>query len=152
MRKTLPFIAATLLLGACGEKPADNAVADNGLANAEVVPPDEMPVEEGAANETNATAATAAATDAWVGKWTGPEGLALEISKLDAPGTYDLKITLLDGANSYRGTGDGETIRFVRDGAQETIRTASGDETGLKYLAGKKDCLMIKQAEGFCRD
>lgn len=153
MRKALPLIAATLLLSACGDKPADNtAIADNALTNAEELPANEEPaLEDAAANAGNASNAVALPADAWVGKWTGPEGLALEIAKLDTPGTYDIKITLLDGANSYRGTGEGETIRFVRGGVAETIRKASGDETGLKYLAGKTNCLMIKPAEGFCR-
>ena len=27
-----------------------------------------------------------------------------------------------------------------------------GDATGLKYLAGKKDCLTVEPGEGYCRD
>jgi hypothetical protein len=50
------------------------------------------------------------------------------------------------------GTADGDVIRFERGGVRETIRKATGDQTGLKWLAGKQNCLVIKQAEGFCRD
>jgi len=43
-------------------------------------------------------------------------------------------------------------IRFIRNGRPESIRAATGDETGLKWLAGKQNCLMIQQGEGFCRE
>jgi hypothetical protein len=146
------FVGA-MLLSACSKQPAENnlaAAADNGLA---------MDIEEVPANEGPSTGATdlpteeaGAATDAWAGKWTGPEGLVLEIAKTAAPGRYDVKVTLLDGAGSYTGTADGDVIRFERGGVRETIRKATGDQTGLKWLAGKQNCLVIKQAEGFCRD
>ncbi len=152
MRIAPLFLAAAILLSACSKQPAENnaAAADNGLA---------MDIEEVPANEGPSTGATdlpadeaGAATDAWVGKWTGPEGLVLDIAKTATSGRYDVKVTLLDGAGSYTGTADGDVIRFSRAGTQETIRKATGDETGLKWLAGKQNCLVIKQGEGFCRD
>lgn len=154
MRYAFPLIAAALL-SACGEKTAENVTVTDNLAaeNVEEVPANEEPVD---ANLIEADIAgdggSAAATDAWVGRWTGPEGLALDIARAETPGSYNLKITLLDGTQSYVGTASGDTIRFTRNGAQAAIRKASGDETGLKYLAGKQNCLMIGQAEGFCRD
>jgi len=153
MRIAPVLLAGVLLLSACGKQPAeDNAVVapDNGLA---------MDIEEVPANEGPSTGATdlpteeaGAATDVWAGKWTGPEGLVLEIAKTATPGRYDVKVTLLDGVGSYTGTADGDAIRFERGGVRETIRKATGDETGLKWLAGKQNCLVIKQGEGFCRD
>jgi hypothetical protein len=91
-------------------------------------------------------------TDAWIGKWIGVEGLVLNIQKSDEKRHYVLSVTLLDGTKSYDGVIDGDVIRFTRDGRPESIRTATGDETGLKWLAGKQNCLMIKQGEGFCRE
>lgn len=90
-------------------------------------------------------------TDAWIGKWVGVEGLVLDIAKADLPGRYRLRVTLLDGTSDYAGRADGETIRFTRDGKEETIRATNGAGTGLKWLAEKKDCLVIKPGEGFCR-
>lgn len=97
---------------------------------------------------------TAASVDvaAWAGKWTGPEGMYATIT----PGT-DGKVSLemqsdLDTKGTYEGTATAEGISFKR--AEETLvlKMATGDETGLKYLAGKKDCLMVKSGEGYCRD
>ncbi len=153
MRIAPLLFAGVLLLSACGKQPAQGnaaAGADNGLA---------MEIEEVPANEGPSTGATdlpmdeaGAATDGWVGKWTGPEGLVLDIAKTATAGRYDVKVTLLDGSGSYAGIADGGVIRFDRAGTQETIRKATGDETGLKWLAGKQNCLVIKQGEGFCRD
>lgn len=97
-------------------------------------------------------AAPTLATDAWAGKWVGVEGLALDIAKTDTPGRYALKVALMDGSDDYQGHAEGDTIRFTRDGKEETIRQASGAETGLKWLADKKNCLVIQPGEGFCRD
>ena len=74
------------------------------------------------------------------------KGLALDIARGDRPGTYRLHIALMDGANDYIGTADGDMIRFTRDGKAETIRHTSGADTGLKWLADKKDCLTISRA------
>ena len=135
-------LAALLLLGACarGEQagPIDNAVADNFSVEDKI----------GADN----AIVSVLPTDAWVGKWVGVEGLVLDIQPSGEHGRYVLSVTLLDGTNSYEGTADGSVIRFTRNGRPESVRSATGDETGLKWLAGKQNCLMIQQGEGFCRD
>lgn len=149
--KRIAIVAACALLAACGstKQPASetDAVAANAVLPAE---PDIAAIENAAENV--ATAAARLPTDAWIGKWVGVEGLALEISPGPDAGQYALKVTLLDGPANFVGKAAGETIRFAREGKEEVIRKAKGDETGLKYLAGKTDCLMIKQGEGFCRD
>lgn len=138
-------LGALLLLGACarGEdpKPLDNVAADNLAAEDEID-------GDAAAN----AAAAALPTDAWIGKWIGVEGLVLDIQPAGEHGHYVLSVTLLDGTNSYDGTADGNVIRFTRNNRPESVRAATGDETGLKWLAGKQNCLMIQQGEGFCRD
>jgi hypothetical protein len=139
-------LATLLLLAACarGEdaQPLENAIVADNVAQEETLD-DVDPVS-------NASAPLP--TDAWIGKWIGVEGLVLDIQPAGEPGRYILSVTLLDGTKSYDGTADGDMIRFTRDGRSESIRTATGDETGLKWLAGKQNCLMIQQAEGFCRD
>lgn len=88
----------------------------------------------------------------WTGKWTGPEGLYANIT----PG-IDGKIALemqsdLDTKGSYEGTATADGISFKRGEETLLLKKATGDETGLKYLAGKKDCLTVKSGEGYCRD
>lgn len=142
--RTILVLAAALALAGCDRQAANNAAAVP--AENLAVDVEEVPLDEGAA-----PANALAATDGWVGKWAGPEGLVLDVAKAAAPGSYDLKVTLLDGTDNYTGTADGDAIRFTRDGVEERIRAGTGDETGLKYLAGKQNCLIIKPGEGFCR-
>lgn len=91
-------------------------------------------------------------TDKWLGEWTGPEGGFLSISRKQGA-TYELEIHSLDGPNTYEGVAVGDQIEFKRDGKTETIRAGSGEETGMKWLQEKKNCLIIGQGEGgYCRD
>ncbi|MET0361762.1 MAG: hypothetical protein ABW048_08440 [Sphingobium sp.] len=122
------------------EQLADNGVPDSNSASV---------VERGAD-----TAAVALPTDAWTGKWVGPEGLFLTIQPVSgAAGHYTIvNRDTLDREASYSGIAEGATIRFVRDSKDLVIRPGSGDDTGFKWLAGKKDCLIvIRGQEGYCR-
>jgi hypothetical protein len=58
----------------------------------------------------------------------------------------------LDTKGSYDGEDSEHGIKFKRGSEELSLRRGSGDETGLKYLAGKKDCLIVKPGEGYCRD
>ncbi|WP_299696511.1 hypothetical protein [Hydrocarboniphaga sp.] len=93
--------------------------------------------------------ATAEIPQRWLGQWTGPEGTLLWLSENGAG--YTVKIQSLDGPATYQGDGVGDHIEFQRDGKTETIRATGGKETGMKWLMDKRDCLTIKQGEGFCR-
>lgn len=150
MNRMLYVLGAALIVTGCGgaKTPAENVAAaaadDGGLPPSNALPPPEMEVVP--------PSETSLPTDAWIGKWVGVEGLALDIEPGSAAGKYALSVTLLDGTSQYEGTGQDDAIMFTRAGKAETIRAVSGAETGLKYLADKQDCLMIKQGEGFCRD
>lgn len=113
-------------------------------------PPSSPPAP--AAAPTSTAAPAIAATDAWIGQWTGPEGTFLRIEPAGAPGRYAITIRDLDQARRYEGRADGQLIRFDRDGSEATIRAGDGDATGMKWLAGKHDCLVIAPGEGYCRD
>ena len=67
-----------------------------------------------------------------------PAALATSATE-DTKGTYD-------GEDSEHG------IRFKRGGEDLSLHRGNGDDTGLKYLAGKKECLIVKEGEGYCRD
>lgn len=130
MKRALLTLSMLAALTACNERsapPAGNPVA----------PPAAMSVKP-------------PPTDSWIGEWTGPEGTALRIA--GAGGNYDLTIHDLDGPRSFKGRVDGMAIRFERDGVAEAIHAGNGDATGMKWLAGKVDCLVVRDGEGYCRD
>ena len=94
--------------------------------------------------------ASSTATDAWVGRWNGPEGTSLEIAPIGSG--YEVTIKDLDAARTFIGSAADGRIEFRRDGVPEAIKATNGDETGMKWLAGKTNCLTIKLGEGYCRD
>ena len=88
--------------------------------------------------------------DKWLGKWIGPEGTTLVLSK-NGNG-YDVRIRSLDGVKTFKGEPRGDGISFGRNGETESIRLGTGKETGMKWLLNKKNCLIIRTGEGFCRE
>lgn len=86
----------------------------------------------------------------WKGRWTGPEGTYLEIA--DAQAGYEIVISSLDGPRTFEGKAEDGAIIFTRDGKQESITAGTGSDTGMKWLAEKKNCLVIAKGEGYCRD
>ncbi|PZO78212.1 MAG: hypothetical protein DI632_06950 [Sphingomonas hengshuiensis] len=58
----------------------------------------------------------------------------------------------LDNEGTYAGTITPGGIRFRRGAETLMLRPSDGDATGLKWLAGKKDCLTVRPGEGYCRD
>ncbi len=92
----------------------------------------------------------AAATDAWLGSWTGPEGTQLSIA--GGEGSYQLTIRNLDGPLTFPGVAVEVGIEFQRAGVTEVIRATDGAGTGMKWLADKRNCLVVRPGEGFCRD
>ena len=97
-----------------------------------------------------ATLADSAVTDKWIGKWTGPEGTFLRLT--GGKGSYEVSIENLDGLRKFEGKRVAEEIHFQRDDKWETIRATDGPGTSMKWLAKKKDCLLVRVGEGFCRD
>jgi hypothetical protein len=88
-------------------------------------------------------------TEKWLGQWNGPEGTFLKLTGGD--GKYEIIISNLDGPRTFSGVSVGNQIQFERDGIKESIRATSGEETGMKWLSDKTDCLTIKSGEGYCR-
>jgi hypothetical protein len=90
-----------------------------------------------------------ASTDGWLGRWDGPEGTFLQLSKTGDQ--YVVVVQDLDGAKRFAGFADGNRIRFERAGKTEYISAGDGEATGMKWLMDKKDCLLTKKGEGWCR-
>ena len=92
---------------------------------------------------------SSAVTDAWLGRWTGPEGTFLSLE--GGNGSYEVTIQNLDGPRVFEGVAAGEEIRFQRDGVLERIRATDGVATGMKWLRDKTNCLTVRYGEGYCR-
>lgn len=90
------------------------------------------------------------AADKWLGKWNGPEGTFLQLA--GGNGRYEVTIQNLDGPRRFQGMAVGAGFEFERDGTKEVVRATTGAETGMKWLAGKSDCLTVRAGEGYCRD
>ena len=139
--------AALVLLAGC-EKAEAPAPAPTDTTTTEV-PVETMP-PEGAAATDPATAPHRFAS--WAGKWTGVEGMYATITPTE-PGKYKLEMQSdLDTKGTYDGQDSEHGIKFKRGTEELSLRRGNGDETGLKYLAGKKECLIVKEGEGYCRD
>lgn len=94
-------------------------------------------------------------SDRYVGHFVGVEGMFLDVEATPVPHRYKLTMQWdLD----HRGTFYAEQrplelgLDFYRQGKLERLQSSTGDATGLKYLAGKKDCLTVEPGEGYCRD
>ncbi|APL93243.1 MULTISPECIES: hypothetical protein [Sphingobium] len=146
----LPLIAMGALTSGCAKGVDEGGAANNAGRPAEVEAMAEPDAVDAAANE-----ATGPPTDAWVGRWNGPEGLFLDIqpSPDGRRGHYAIaNQDNLDRQGDYAGVAEGATIRFARDGRDLVIRPGTGAETGFKDLAGRQDCLIVLPGrEGYCR-
>ena len=126
IRSVITITLLSALLAACGQGQPPSAVAESSAQSA------------------------SPRADQWLGRWTGPEGTALTLTQ--EGGGYRLAIESLDGPASYLGVAVGDHLSFQRGSSTETLRATDGAGTGMKWLAGKQDCLVIKPSEGFCRD
>lgn len=95
--------------------------------------------------------AAAAKLSALEGEWPGVEGTKLKVTKNGEK--YKVEITGLDKKiETFDGTAKGDSIEFTRKGKVETIKAATAEETGMKWLQGEKNCVVItKGSEGYCR-
>lgn len=135
--------AALMLLAGC-EKAEAPAPADTMTTD--------VPVETAPMGEEIDSAAASHRFASWAGRWTGPEGLYVAVTPV-GPGRYRLEMQSdLDTKGVYDGQDSEHGIRFRRGGEQLSLHRGSGDESGLKYLAGKQECLIVKTGEGYCRD
>lgn len=158
MKKTTMLVslvfAGISLLGACS---SDQKPTAPSTPSAPPASPVASPAVSPAVSPSGSPAASPGASpgankaDAMVGKWPGAEGAQVDITKKGEK--YSIAITNREGTKTFEGTAKGDGIEFTRNGKTETVKHATGDETGLKGFAGKKDCLVVtKGSEGFCKN
>jgi hypothetical protein len=131
------ILAVTVLFGACQDHKFTAEPPVTGTSSAP--PSSEIPPAGGSVS-----------AEKWLGKWNGPEGTFLVLS-LNG-NRYLVKIQSLDSLDTYEGVATVDGIQFTRNGKTESIHAGNGEDTGMKWLLDKKNCLIIKYGEGFCRD
>ena len=136
--KALTLLAAAALTACSGPAPdtsSDGNMTSAGSVERKVAAPKPKPAPD------------------YTGRWIGVEGMVLDVAPTATVGHYTLTMQWdLDNKGKFDGIATGDTIAFDRGGVRETLRPTNGDATGLKYLAGKTDCLTVKPGEGYCRD
>lgn len=140
------FVAAIGVLGACTNTPEVKPVPN-------VAPSPAVPVASPAVSpsvDPKAPAAPSAKVTALEGKWPGIEGSYLNVTRKGDK--YSVEIKNGDKTETFEGVAKGDTIEFKRKDKLETIKVATAEETGMKWLAGEKNCVVItKGSEGYCR-
>ena len=138
MKKTLFVLSALALLTACNKEPQEVPKPAPASVQATLVP-------------------ATPPTDKWVGKWIGVEGLNLTIAKDDSIGRGHYLLTMqygldADDSGTFKGEANEDGISFTRPDDPQQLSAGDGEATGLKWLADKKDCLIVDTGEGYCRD
>jgi hypothetical protein len=87
----------------------------------------------------------------YLGHWQGVEGTSMTIAPAGA-GKFTVVITDLDRSKSSIAELKKDGLHMQRGGMAHVIVPGNGDATGMKWLAGKTNCLVVAAHEGYCRD
>jgi len=142
----LPLLAIAAFAIACTNTPETKPPASPSPAASA------SPATSPAASPSGSPAAsgTSGKVDSLVGKWTGSENSSLTIAKKGDK--FSLEIVGKDGTKSFEGTAKGDAIEFTRNGKSESVKSATGAETGVKGLEKEANCVVVtKGTEGYCR-
>ena len=110
------------------------------------------PAASPAASPSGSPAATnPGKAESLAGHWSGADATSsLNITKKGDK--LSVEITGADGMKSFDGTVKGDAIEFTRNGKTESVKAATGAETGVKALEKETNCVVItKGKEAYCR-
>jgi hypothetical protein len=144
------IVSAITALAAC--QPTETTKPSTPVNSASpITSPSQAPAGSPASSPATDGKATVGKADTLVGQWPGVEGTYLKVDKKGEK--YEIEIKNLDGSKKYEGTAKGDVIEFTRNGKTETIKAATAEETGMKWLKGEKNCVVItKGSEGYCKN
>ncbi|MBW6524792.1 hypothetical protein KZ810_14925 [Sphingomonas sp. RHCKR47] len=156
MKQIAPLAALLAMLAACNGAPPSTTANSMTSAGATEPAADNIAAATPSAAPTSAASplpgASAGQGDRdYAGRWIGVEGTYLNVTPT-GPGTASLEMQYdLDNKGTYPATVTPAGLRFTRKGKTLVLRPSDGNATGLKWLAGKKDCLTVTSGEGYCR-
>lgn len=93
------------------------------------------------------------------GRWDGAEGSYLSVTEKmgsdgqqQRPRKFEIEIMNNGKAEKFDGTAKDGTIEFIRNGRTETLKAATGADTGMKGFDKEANCVVVTKAgEGFCK-
>ena len=151
LRRSILFTVlgiAAISVAACTSTPTDTKPPASPSPSAPINAP--SPAASPATSPTGSPAAGSAKVEALVGRWAGPEATYLNVAKKGDK--YSIEIADLNGPKTFEGTAKGDVIEFTRNGKTETVKAASGAETGMKGFEKETNCVVVtKGSEGFCK-
>ena len=88
------------------------------------------------------------------GHFTGPEGMFVTVTPLQGRAyELDMRWGVDDEMTGrFQAIQTSEGIAFKRGGEALVLKSATGEETNMKWLADKCDCVMVSVGEGYCKD
>jgi hypothetical protein len=89
-------------------------------------------------------------SDGLVGRWGGVEGAFLDITPDSNRFTINI-MTLEQRIATYSGIAVDSSIQLSINNKKIIIQKATGNETGMKWLAGKNNCITVSGSGGYCR-
>ena len=142
---------AAFVLGACSGSPTTTGTSPNATSTPVATSSPALSPEVANPGE--------AAVQKLIGRWDGPEGIYLSVTekmgsdgKQQLPRKFEIEIKDLDRSEKFDGTAKNGVIEFTRKGKTETVKAATGAETGMKYLEKETNCVVVtKGSEGFCK-
>lgn len=147
-----PLALAIALLAGCSAPPTASDADANRTSAGAVEPAIDNRVTPTATSPSPTSSATGLPQADYLGRWIGVEGMYLNVSPHEGGGvTLEMQYDL-ERKGSFPGSVTAEGLRFTRNGKAEIAVPSDGDATGLKWLAGKRDCLTVAPGEGYCRD
>jgi hypothetical protein len=143
----LPLLAIAAFAIACTNTPPETKPPASPGPAASASPASSPAVSPSGSPAANVTSGKA---DSLVGKWTASENASLTVAKKGDK--FSIEIVGKDGTKSFEGTAKGDAIEFTRNGKTESVKSATGTETGVKGLEKESTCVVVsKGTEGYCR-
>lgn len=147
-----PLVLAIVLLAGCSAPPGPSDADANHTSAGAIEPTIDNRVTPAPSPPSPTSSAIGLPQANYLGRWIGVEGMYLNVSPREGGGvTLEMQYDL-ERKGSFLGSVTAEGLRFTRNGKAQIAVPTDGDATGLKWLAGKRDCLTVAPGEGYCRD